>query len=76
MFTALMVTRVAPLYPIHVEFLNRIDIEFYKDKKVVEARKLLPPLKIFIDTFLLTLLLFLEHFYNHLLHKYKFDSAM
>ena len=40
-FTALMATRATPLYPIHVESLNRIDIEFYKDKKVVDVWKLL-----------------------------------
>ena len=40
-FKALMATRATPLSPIHVEALNMIDIEFYKNKKVVEAWKLL-----------------------------------
>lgn len=40
-FKALMATRATPLYPAHVEALNMIDIEFYKEKKVVESWKLL-----------------------------------
>ena len=40
-FKALMATRATPLYPSHVEALNMIDIEFYKEKKVVETWKLL-----------------------------------
>ncbi|MCD4780092.1 MAG: hypothetical protein K8S27_06030 [Candidatus Omnitrophica bacterium] len=40
-FKALMATRATPLYSAHVEALNMIDIEFYKEKKVVEAWKLL-----------------------------------
>ena len=41
LFKSLMATRATPLYPKHVEALNMIDIEFYKNKKVVEAWKLL-----------------------------------
>ncbi len=40
-FKALMATRATPLYPIHVESLNMIDIEFYRNKRVVDAWKLL-----------------------------------
>ena len=36
-----MATRATPLSLIHVEALNMIDIEFYKDEKVVDAWKLL-----------------------------------
>lgn len=40
-FATLMATRATPLSPIHVESLNPIDIEFYKDKKVKDAWKVL-----------------------------------
>lgn len=40
-FRALMATRATPLYPQHVEALNMIDIEFFGNKKVTEAWKLL-----------------------------------
>lgn len=40
-FTTLMATRATPLSPVHVEALNRIDIEFYKDKEVINAWKAL-----------------------------------
>jgi hypothetical protein len=38
-FKTLMATRTTPLSPAHVEALNMIDIEFYKDKNVVDAWK-------------------------------------
>lgn len=38
-FTALMATRAAGLSPKHVEALNLIDIEFYKDKIVTDSWK-------------------------------------
>jgi len=38
-FTALMATRAAGLSPKHVEALNLIDIEFYKDKLVTDSWK-------------------------------------
>ena len=41
LFSNLMATRATPLSPLHVEALNRIDIEFYKNKKVTDAWKLL-----------------------------------
>jgi len=40
-FRTLMTTRANPLNPKHVEALNMIDIEFYKNQKVVDAWKLL-----------------------------------
>lgn len=40
-FSSLMATRATPLAPLHVEALNRIDIDFYEDKKVKEAWKAL-----------------------------------
>ena len=40
-FKTLMATRAAPLYVSHVEALNLIDIEFYKNKEIVNAWKLL-----------------------------------
>lgn len=40
-FRTLMATRATPLYPQHVEALNMIDIEFFENKKVTEAWKLL-----------------------------------
>lgn len=40
-FKSLMATRATPLYPLHIEALNMIDIGFYKDSKVVDAWKLL-----------------------------------
>lgn len=40
-FRTLMATRATPLSPLHVEALNMIDIEFHKDKKIVDAWKLL-----------------------------------
>lgn len=40
-FSTLMATRAIPLAPLHVEALNRIDIDFYDDKKVKEAWKAL-----------------------------------
>lgn len=40
-FINLMATRAIPLAPLHVQSLNMIDIEFYKNKKVTEAWKLL-----------------------------------
>lgn len=40
-FKALMATRATPLYPAHVESLNMIDIEFHKDKRIVDSWKLL-----------------------------------
>ena len=40
-FRTLMATRATPLAPLHVEALNMIDIEFYKDKTIVGAWKLL-----------------------------------
>jgi hypothetical protein len=36
-----MATRATTLSPFHVEALNRIDIEFYKDRKVKDAWKAL-----------------------------------
>jgi ankyrin repeat protein len=39
-FKKLMSTRAAPISPSHVEALNMIDTEFYKDKKVVEVWKI------------------------------------
>ncbi len=41
LFSNLMATRAMPVSPLHVEALNRIDIEFYKNKKVTDAWKLL-----------------------------------
>ena len=40
-FRTLMATRENPLNPQRVEALNMIDIEFYKNKKIVDAWKLL-----------------------------------
>lgn len=40
-FSSLMATRATRLSPAHVEALNRIEVEFYKDRDVMEARKLL-----------------------------------
>lgn len=40
-FRTLMATRATPLYPQHVEALNMIDIEFFKNKKITEAWKVL-----------------------------------
>lgn len=40
-FSTLMSTRATPISPNHVEALNRIDIEFYDNKRVKEAWKLL-----------------------------------
>ncbi|HLA37226.1 MAG TPA: DUF6680 family protein [Candidatus Brocadiales bacterium] len=40
-FRILMTTRATPLAPAHVEALNMIDIEFHKDKEIVNAWKLL-----------------------------------
>lgn len=40
-FSTLMSTRATPLYPAHVEALNRIDIEFYSEQKITRAWKLL-----------------------------------
>lgn len=40
-FRALMATRATPLYPEHVEALNMIDIEFFRNRKITEAWKLL-----------------------------------
>ena len=40
-FKTLMTTRATPLSPYHVESLNMIDIEFYDNKKITEAWKLL-----------------------------------
>ena len=40
-FRTLMTTRANPMNPQHVEALNMIDIEFYENKKVVDAWKLL-----------------------------------
>ncbi|MDP2815120.1 MAG: hypothetical protein Q8O19_00395, partial [Rectinemataceae bacterium] len=40
-FSTLMATRATTLSPLHVEALNRIDIEFYKDRKVKDAWKAL-----------------------------------
>lgn len=40
-FRTLMATRATPLYPQHVEALNMIDIEFFENKKMTEAWKLL-----------------------------------
>jgi hypothetical protein len=40
-FKTLMATRATPLSPFHVEALNMIDVEFYKDRKVTDAWKLL-----------------------------------
>jgi len=40
-FRTLMSTRATPLSPPHVEALNMIDIAFHKDKKIVNAWKLL-----------------------------------
>lgn len=40
-FRALMATRATPLYPQHVEALNMIDIEFFGNKEITEAWKLL-----------------------------------
>lgn len=40
-FRTLMATRATPLSPLHVEALNMIDIEFHKDKKIVDSWKLL-----------------------------------
>ena len=40
-FKVLMATRATPLYLQHVEALNMIDIEFFGNKKITEAWKLL-----------------------------------
>lgn len=40
-FRTLMSTRATPLSPLHVEALNMIDIVFHKDKRIVDAWKLL-----------------------------------
>lgn len=40
-FRTLMATRATPLSPLHVEALNMIDIVFHKDKRLVDAWKLL-----------------------------------
>ena len=40
-FRILMTTRATPLASAHVEALNMIDIEFHKDKEIVNAWKLL-----------------------------------
>lgn len=40
-FKTLMATRATPISPQHVESLNMIDIEFHKEKKIVEAWKLM-----------------------------------
>lgn len=40
-FSTLMARRATPLAPLHVEALNRIDIDFYDDKKVKEVWKVL-----------------------------------
>jgi len=40
-FSTLMATRATPMAPSHVEALNRIDIDFYDDKKVKESWKVL-----------------------------------
>jgi len=40
-FRTLMATRATPVYAQHVEALNMIDIEFFENKKVTEAWKLL-----------------------------------
>lgn len=40
-FRTLMATRAAPLYPQHVEALNMIDIEFFEDREITDAWKLL-----------------------------------
>ncbi len=40
-FRTLMATRAAPLSPLHVEALNMIDIVFHKEKRIVDAWKLL-----------------------------------
>jgi hypothetical protein len=40
-FKTLMATRATPLSPYHVEALNMIDIEFYDNKKITDAWKLL-----------------------------------
>ena len=40
-FSTLMATRATRLSPAHVEALNRIEVEFYKDRSVMEARKVL-----------------------------------
>jgi len=39
LFRTLMSTRAAGLFPVHVDALNRIDIEFQHDTKVTEAWK-------------------------------------
>ena len=36
-FRTLMATRMTPLSPLHVEALNMIDIEFHKDKRIVDT---------------------------------------
>jgi len=40
-FSNLMATRATRLSPTHVEALNRIEVEFYRDRDVMEARKVL-----------------------------------
>lgn len=40
-FRTPMATRATPLSPLHVEALNMIDIVFHKDKRIVDAWKLL-----------------------------------
>ena len=40
-FRTLMATRATPLYPQHVEALNMIDIEFFNNKVITDAWKLL-----------------------------------
>src|SRR4030042_35765 len=41
LFRTLMTTRAFPLDPRHVEALNTIDVEFYKNQKIVETWKLM-----------------------------------
>lgn len=41
LFKTLMTTRAAPLDARHVEALNMIDVEFYKNKKIVDIWKLM-----------------------------------
>ena len=40
-FSALMATRATRLSLVHVEALNRVEVEFYNDRNVMEARKVL-----------------------------------
>jgi hypothetical protein len=41
LFKTLMTTRGSPLNPQHVQALNLIDVEFYKNKKIVETWKMM-----------------------------------